>query len=95
VLRPKDDGPLHSCLGLSRIDYTADGDWPGILKASATGGRQVGGHFRDLLMTGQIAAALVLLIGAGLLLRSFLLLRAIDPGYQRHNLLAAGRRCTA
>jgi putative ABC transport system permease protein len=44
---------------------------------------------RDLLLAVQIAAALILLTGAGLLLRSFLLMRAIDPGYQRHNLLVA------
>jgi len=60
-----------------------------ILRGSAAGGRRRSAGFRDLLMTAQIAAALVLLIGGGLLLRSFLLIRAIDPGYQRHNLLVA------
>jgi putative ABC transport system permease protein len=60
-----------------------------VLQASAAGGRQIGSMFRNVLMAAQIAAALVLLIGAGLLLRSFLLMHAIDPGYRRHNLLAA------
>src|ERR1019366_8567010 len=59
------------------------------LKGSARPGGQRGGRFRGLLTAGQIAASLVLLIGAGLLLRSFLLLRAVDPGFQRHNLLTA------
>jgi putative ABC transport system permease protein len=60
-----------------------------VLKGSAGPGGQRGGRFRGLLTAGQIAASLVLLIGAGLLLRSFLLLRAVDPGFQRHNLLTA------
>jgi putative ABC transport system permease protein len=42
-----------------------------------------------VLVAAQVAAALVLLIGAGLLLRSYALLRAIDPGFQRVNLLTA------
>jgi putative ABC transport system permease protein len=61
-----------------------------ILKgASGAGGRRDAARFRDVLTATQIASALVLLIGAGLLLRSFLLMRAIDPGYRRHNLLVA------
>jgi putative ABC transport system permease protein len=36
---------------------------------------------RDGLVAAQTAMALVLLIGAGLLMRSFLALRAVDPGY--------------
>ena len=59
------------------------------LRGAAAGRRYGSGHYRDLLMAAQVAAVLVLLIGAGLLLRSFLLLRAVDPGYQRHNLLIA------
>src|SRR6185503_11959963 len=36
---------------------------------------------REGLVAAQTAMALVLLIGAGLLMRSFLALRAVDPGY--------------
>ena len=36
---------------------------------------------RAVLVAGQTALALVLLIGSGLLLRSFAKLRAVDPGY--------------
>ncbi len=60
-----------------------------VLKGSAGPGGPRGGRFRGWLTGGQIAASLVLLIGAGLLLRSFLLLRAVDPGFQRYNLLTA------
>ena len=44
----------------------------------ATRGRHWG---RDALVVGQTALALVLLIGAGLLARSFEKLRHVDPGY--------------
>lgn len=41
------------------------------------------GHFRarQLLMGGQIALALVLLVSSGLMIRSFLKLQAVDPGF--------------
>ncbi len=44
----------------------------------ATGGRR---WVRDALVVGQTALALVLLIGSGLLVRSFQALRHVDPGY--------------
>ena len=43
---------------------------------------------RDLLIGAQICVALVLLIGAGLLLRSFAALSHVDTGIAAHNLLA-------
>ena len=45
----------------------------------STGRRNRG---RDALVIGQTALALVLLIGSGLLLRSFAELRSVDPGYE-------------
>jgi putative ABC transport system permease protein len=42
---------------------------------------------RHLLMAGQIALALVLLIGSGLMVRSFQQLRAIDTGFNATNAL--------
>jgi putative ABC transport system permease protein len=42
---------------------------------------------RTVLVAGQTALALVLLIGSGLLLRSFAALRAVDPGYDVANVL--------
>jgi putative ABC transport system permease protein len=48
-----------------------------------------GSAFRAALVAAQVAAAFVLLISTGLLLRSFLLLRAVDPGYRPQHLLTA------
>jgi putative ABC transport system permease protein len=42
---------------------------------------------RDALVIGQVALALALMIGAGLMIRSLLALRAVDPGFDTHNLL--------
>lgn len=53
---------------------------------SATAGR---GRFRarNLLMGGQVALALVLLVGSGLMVRSFMRLRAVDPGFEAGGVL--------
>jgi putative ABC transport system permease protein len=50
-----------------------------------TGGRQ---RLRSLLVGGEIALALVLLIGAGLLVRSFERMRSVDLGFDPRNTLA-------
>jgi predicted permease len=42
---------------------------------------------RDALVVAQTALALVLLIGSGLLIRSFLALRSVDPGYDSADIL--------
>jgi putative ABC transport system permease protein len=60
-----------------------------VLKSSGTHGAP-GNRLlspRSLLVTGEIGIALVLLIGAGLLLRSFALLKAVDPGFNTESLL--------
>src|SRR4029453_18774565 len=44
-------------------------------------------RFRNALVTAQIALALVLLVGAGLLMRSFVRLVSIDPGFRVESLL--------
>ncbi|HEX9761321.1 MAG TPA: ABC transporter permease [Candidatus Acidoferrales bacterium] len=53
------------------------------------GGSQGRGYRRALnvLVVGQVAVALVLLTGAGLMLRSFLVLRQVDPGFAPGGLL--------
>ena len=50
----------------------------------------VAGHhrWRALLVAGQLAMALVLLVGAGLLIRSFRNLLEVRPGIDPHNLVA-------
>jgi len=56
-----------------------------------TGGRTVLGESRNRLRSGLIAAevalSVVLLIGAGLLLKSLVHLRDVEPGFDPHNLL--------
>ena len=48
-----------------------------------------GHHVRSLFVITQVALALVLLVGAGLLLKSFTRLQSVDPGFNPQNLLAA------
>src|SRR5580698_5336307 len=44
-------------------------------------------HFRDALVVGEIALSLVLLISAGLLMRSLLALRNVPLGFVPHNVI--------
>jgi putative ABC transport system permease protein len=46
------------------------------------------GRLRDLLIASEIALALVLLAGAGLMVRSMSALRAIDPGFDPRGVLS-------
>ena len=64
-------------------------DLQGALKE---GGKNVGGaagshYLRNAFVVTQVALALVLLVGAGLLVRSFNRLQSVDPGFTSENLL--------
>jgi putative ABC transport system permease protein len=48
-----------------------------------------GGWLRQLLVVTEVAAAVVLLIGAGLMVRSVMRIREVQPGLQPQNLLTA------
>ncbi|HYK87438.1 MAG TPA: ABC transporter permease [Acidobacteriota bacterium] len=64
----------------------------GLREAVNRGGRTFTGRHESLrgaLVIAEIALALVLLAGAGLMLRSFLRLRAVDPGFRAENVLTA------
>lgn len=58
----------------------------GSLTATAGPGRH---RLQRGLVVAEIALAMVVLTGAGLLVRSFVRLRSVDPGYDVHQVLAA------
>src|SRR3954447_6038905 len=71
-------------LQASKLDVTS---------ALKEGGRSGEGHrrtsARSLLLIGEVALSLTLLVGAGLLIKSFLRLQEIRPGFNAHNVLIA------
>src|SRR5947209_8398429 len=56
-------------------------------RSSTTGARR--NQPRNSLVVAEIALALVLLVGAGLLLKSYARVQNIDPGFDRRNILTA------
>jgi len=50
-------------------------------------GGSKGNRIRNLLVIGEVAVSFILLIGAGLLINSFLHLRNLDPGFSADHLL--------
>ncbi|MGA8528212.1 MAG: ABC transporter permease [Acidobacteriaceae bacterium] len=55
--------------------------------ASRTSGLASGATLRNTVVMAEVAASFVLLVGSGLMFRSFLELQRIDPGFDAHNLL--------
>ena len=65
---------------------------------SATGRASAGAaqaRFRAALVIAQIALSVVLVVGAGLLMRSFWLLQNVNPGFATENVLRASYRLPA
>ena len=62
----------------------------GALKESGRGTSDslVRNRLRSFLVASEFALALVLLVGAGLMIRSFAALQSIDPGFDPHNVLS-------
>jgi putative ABC transport system permease protein len=52
-----------------------------------TSGLASGAAVRNLVVMAEVALSFVLLVGSGLMFRSFLDLQRIDPGFDTHNLL--------
>ncbi len=90
---------LMFCLGISVVTGLLFGIIPALQLSRANvnetlrdeGRGATGGHRRTrlngLLVVGQVAISLLLLIGAGLLLRSFSRLLRVDPGFDAQNVL--------
>ena len=75
--------------GLIPAVLTLKQDLHGILKeGTRTAGAAGGQKIRNILVVSEIALALIPLIGAGLLIRSFHRLLEVDPGFQRDHILA-------
>jgi predicted permease len=75
---------LVPALHASKLDVTS---------ALKEGGRGGEGHrrtsARSLLLIGEVALSLMLLVGAGLLIKSFVRLQEVRPGFNAHNVLIA------
>jgi len=56
--------------------------------AEGSGEQRASTAKRGLFVVAEVALALVLLMGAGLMFRSFLALQDIDPGFNPHNVLS-------
>jgi putative ABC transport system permease protein len=75
------------------------GSRPDLAESLKQGGRGLAGtasgRLRNILVIAEVAIAVILLVGGGLLVRSFMRLLAVDPGFNLHNLQTAGIRLPA
>jgi putative ABC transport system permease protein len=74
---------LFPALQTSRPDLNAS------LKEAGRGAGVQGGRARQALMIAEVAMTVTLLIGAGLLVRSFINLLNVSPGFRAENVLTA------
>jgi predicted permease len=75
--------PVFSRLAGGQIQALKDGI--GIDRANSGSGWRFGS--RSALLVAEVALAMMLLVGGGLLIRSFLKLSSVDPGYDPSNVL--------
>ncbi|HYY99651.1 MAG TPA: FtsX-like permease family protein, partial [Pyrinomonadaceae bacterium] len=75
--------------GLAPAVQASKADVTDALKEGGRGraGGASGGRLRAALVASELALALVLLIGAGLLVKGFWLLRSVEPGFEPRRLL--------
>jgi putative ABC transport system permease protein len=72
--------------GLGPAMHSSRGDLNDALKATSRS-LAPGGRLRGVMIGSEVALAMILLTGAALLMRSFLRLESVDPGFQAQNLL--------
>jgi putative ABC transport system permease protein len=73
--------------GLAPAWQVSKPDLVATLKEGGQKGGTQGGRVRNVLVVAEVALALVLVIGAGLMIRSFLRLQQVDPGFNPNNVL--------
>jgi predicted permease len=75
--------------GIAPAQMTSRTDLAQALKEGGRSSQEVSGgnYIRRLLVVAEVALAFLLLIGAGLLLRSFVRLQDVDPGFRVNNVL--------
>lgn len=74
--------------GLAPALHSVRGGFAQVLQSAVRVASPKGGRLRNALVASQIALAVVLLIGAGLLMTTFLRLGQVDPGFQAEGVLA-------
>ncbi|OLE25410.1 MAG: hypothetical protein AUI36_32600, partial [Cyanobacteria bacterium 13_1_40CM_2_61_4] len=75
---------LAPALQVSRIDLNESLKVAG--RSPAAG---IGSRVRQLLVVGEVALSLMLVVGSGLLIKSFIRLRAVHPGFNAEKLITA------
>ena len=73
--------------GLAPAIQASKPDLNKALKESSGRNPVQGSGLRNLLVVSEVAVALLLLVGAGLMTRSFIRLQQVDPGFETTNLL--------
>jgi putative ABC transport system permease protein len=74
-------------LAISLLSCLFFGLAPGAWRATGLRGSRRRGRAASLLVTAEVALAVLLLIGAGLLLKSYARLRHVDPGFNPEHVL--------
>jgi putative ABC transport system permease protein len=74
--------------GLIPALHAGRGDLQSVLRQGSRGSTSVG-RARGVLVIAQVALSLVLLVGAGLMIRSFAKLQSVDPGFDPEGVVTA------